>query len=348
MLVVRFRTRSDVPVLNAGRVPPNEIQSDPGTVPAEIEETRLTALPAVNADVDRESARLLAAHQPTHDNCRILRQRFSVTCVPVTEVHYQLKGRKGKGGGLWIHGLQQAVYAPHLPKSALLDWRAIGFVAVAAISVVWFVVWLLQSSLCWMILGAVAATNAVLLSIHLAVGKRRDRRQRDIYAMKRAVDEDSSTALVVRPSVATMTVLWILLSLFPTLLHLAAIGMFFNNDDHARRVWAYFWPESSIAATPASVSSSGLANPSEGQRHYELGMAAKKRGDIRTATEEFRQALHCDSKHAGAHYALGWCHVALGQYDAAITEFETVLALAPGTTKAKEANRAIQSLQSQR
>jgi tetratricopeptide (TPR) repeat protein len=59
--------------------------------------------------------------------------------------------------------------------------------------------------------------------------------------------------------------------------------------------------------------------------HYALGWAYSAKGLFPQALASYREALRLDPNYTEAHNAIGAIHLDMGQYDAAIGEFEIVL-----------------------
>ena len=66
-------------------------------------------------------------------------------------------------------------------------------------------------------------------------------------------------------------------------------------------------------------------NPEDANVHYALGWAYSAKRLFPQALESYRETLRLDPKYTEAHNAIGAIHLEIGQYDAAISEFEIVL-----------------------
>jgi Tfp pilus assembly protein PilF len=60
-----------------------------------------------------------------------------------------------------------------------------------------------------------------------------------------------------------------------------------------------------------------------------MGMALKGRGQMQEATEHFKQALAINPTYLNSHFNLGILYEGIGNNDAALKEFRTVLQFNP-------------------
>lgn len=84
----------------------------------------------------------------------------------------------------------------------------------------------------------------------------------------------------------------------------------------------------------ASQRAPGATPPLLAEQHYEQGMLALRKGDLRTAIRKLRLAVKYAPKSPPAHNSLGCAFLENGQVDAAVTEFRKAIALGPTFTEA--------------
>jgi tetratricopeptide (TPR) repeat protein len=101
-------------------------------------------------------------------------------------------------------------------------------------------------------------------------------------------------------------------------------------------------PEPTITALPDDEQ---VAPASEvAQEHCERGRRLKDQRRYKEAAEELQAAIEADANYVEAHWVLGWVLIELKDSDGAAREFRKVIELAPGTDKAKEAQKALARL----
>jgi len=101
-------------------------------------------------------------------------------------------------------------------------------------------------------------------------------------------------------------------------------------------------PEPPITALPEAEQ---VASPSEvAQQHCEQGRRLKAQGRYKEAAEELQAATAADPNYVEAHWVLGWVLIELKDTDGAAKAFRKVIELAPGTDRAKEAQKALERL----
>ena len=108
--------------------------------------------------------------------------------------------------------------------------------------------------------------------------------------------------------------------------------------DALRRARADFAPMPEIQP-PAGDQASQQA-----REHYQQGLRLKRAGRHAEAAVHLRAAVEADPQHVEAHWVLGWVLIELKDTDGAAKAFRNVIELAPGTDKAKEAQKALERL----
>ncbi len=93
----------------------------------------------------------------------------------------------------------------------------------------------------------------------------------------------------------------------------------------------------------------GKATPSEpndadAERHFQRGVELKGAGRHTEAARELRAALQADPRHLEAHWVLAWVLIELKDPAGAAGEFRKVIEIAPGSDRAKQAQRALERL----
>ncbi len=100
-------------------------------------------------------------------------------------------------------------------------------------------------------------------------------------------------------------------------------------------------PEPTVTVTPAPEPTA----PSElAKQHCEKGRQLKAQHRYAEAAKELRAAIEADPNYVDAHWVLAWVLVELKDTDAAASEFRKVIELAPGSEKAKDAEKALERL----
>jgi tetratricopeptide (TPR) repeat protein len=103
-------------------------------------------------------------------------------------------------------------------------------------------------------------------------------------------------------------------------------------------------PAPQPAPGPAEPRPDQAANKAAAMAHFERGSALKKQGRFAEAAAELRKAIGDDPGLVEAHWVVAWVLVELKDTEGATKEFRKVIELAPGTDRAKEAERAIERL----
>ncbi|MBM3472666.1 MAG: hypothetical protein FJX75_05270 [Armatimonadetes bacterium] len=80
------------------------------------------------------------------------------------------------------------------------------------------------------------------------------------------------------------------------------------------------------------------------KEHLEKGKELKNARQFSEAAEELRKAIEADRTLVEAHWVLGWVLIELKDTDGAKAAFRKVIELAPGTDRAKEAQKALERL----
>lgn len=93
-------------------------------------------------------------------------------------------------------------------------------------------------------------------------------------------------------------------------------------------------PEASSTATNLSPSNNN-AETGMAAGHIKRGCDLLKRGDVRGAISEFRQATELDPKSSEAYDYLGRAYEELGQWDEAVQVYKQLVVLKPDDAKAR-------------
>lgn len=100
-----------------------------------------------------------------------------------------------------------------------------------------------------------------------------------------------------------------------------------------------------IASLALAILPGALAEPpTNAVTRYQRGLSLKRADKPERAAIELRAAIEIYPKYMEAHYALAWVYRAMGAPDKAIEEFREVIRIAPHSSEAVEAARAIQRI----
>ena len=80
------------------------------------------------------------------------------------------------------------------------------------------------------------------------------------------------------------------------------------------------------------------------EEHCKKGSRLKAQGKFAEAAKELQKAIHSDPRHVEAHWVLAWVLVELKDTDGAAKAFRKVIELAPGSDKAREAQKALERI----
>ena len=86
------------------------------------------------------------------------------------------------------------------------------------------------------------------------------------------------------------------------------------------------------------------ADPGQAEQHYQEGLSLKQAGRFAEADAALRAALEADPNHVAAHWTRAWVLIELGDRDGAKSELQKVLELVPGSSKAADAQAALERL----
>ncbi len=95
---------------------------------------------------------------------------------------------------------------------------------------------------------------------------------------------------------------------------------------------------------PARAEARPPAPAQVADQHCQRGKQLKDERRYAEAAEALREAIEADPNHVEAHWVLGWVLVELKDTDGAAKEFRKVIELAPGSDRAREAQRALERI----
>ena len=334
-LNVHFRPLRKLSVIGNGAIPEKELWDDRGDTLVQEAVQAFTHLPAVQPEIDRVAEGMFAEHAlpPGDPGRRLLRQQYEVRDVPVTAVLYHLRSKPGFAYELWIHGEERAVWAEHVPRGALLDWRAVHFVAVLCVTIAWCVLlWTnaaqlgVSSGLSWEVLAGIGGMNTVCAGIYVWMAKRWDW-------------EDRGGERRRRPKALP---LWLVFAYLPTLLHALAVPVLFNNPANASRLLSRIGIIEP-AAPPEPIKP--LVPPQlAAESHFQKALVAREAGDFLTAARECAESVQLNPRYVEAHYLLAHCRLMRGMRVEAEESFNRVISMAPRSAEAAESRKALARL----
>lgn len=102
-------------------------------------------------------------------------------------------------------------------------------------------------------------------------------------------------------------------------------------------------PAPPVAVVPADQDTTAATQQAE--QHCAKARQLKAQRRYSEAAEEARAAIEADPNHVNAHWILAWILIELKDTDGAAREFRKVIELAPGSDKAREAQKALARLE---
>ena len=87
-----------------------------------------------------------------------------------------------------------------------------------------------------------------------------------------------------------------------------------------------------------------MSNDERAAEHCQKGSRLKAQGRYAEAIKELQAALKADPKHVESHWVLAWLFIDMEDSEGAAREFRKVIELAPGSDKAREAQKALARL----
>jgi hypothetical protein len=118
LLTVKFQAVRVHKVRTKTQIPEDQLKKAAGVVLVDVQEKQIPVAPALRADVDALTGRLLEEScRDKPDGSRLLFQRLHVEQLSVYEVSYTFGGSGRRR--LWIYGEANAVHAPSAPRAWL-------------------------------------------------------------------------------------------------------------------------------------------------------------------------------------------------------------------------------------